>query len=58
MILGYDILDIGNFHDCHHMKYCKECYNKSSEYLKHQIFDTLEEPFVCDGCKEDINERD
>lgn len=54
MILGYDIIEVTNFHDSIHIKYCKSCFYELERYLKDQIFDTLDEPFTCDGCKEEI----
>ena len=50
MLLGYDLLD----YDAIHYHYCVECYDQCDPWFQYRVMDTIEDPFKCDGCHQDI----
>ena len=54
MIYGYDLLDI----DGNHFRYCNDCYDDCSPWFQMRVFDTIEEPFKCEGCNTFIGDED
>ena len=50
MVLGYTVVD----HDGVYYNYCNDCYDKCDPWFQYLVSDTIEKPFKCDGCGEDI----
>ena len=46
-MIGYELIDIQGIH----YNYCIDCYDQCDPWFQYQVADTIDEPFICDGCK-------
>ena len=49
-MLGYELID----YDGIHYYYCEECWINCRATLKYMIADIILEPFICEGCNNEI----
>ena len=50
-MLGYEIVDYEGIH----YNYCAECWVVCKYPLKYNVWDFIHEPFICEGCGEEVN---
>ena len=51
-MLGYEIIDYEGIH----YYYCQNCYDKCDPWFQYRVADTIEEPFKCEGCSQDVKD--
>ena len=52
-LLGYELIDYEGIH----YYYCQNCYDRCDPWFQYKVADTIEEPFKCEGCREEICEK-